>query len=162
MPGRALEPGCPCPSRPCPSRPGPAACDCASESIGRSSASLSRSLSPLCSFLRFLQLFFSQSSGPQLCFSGLLRSLLVRYRCPRGMGGPACCQLPGRPGMGLPAGRSPGLKVSTAACSLVSAGVEEWGQGGRRPGRQAGLLLAPEDAVRLGAALPAAVPSVTR
>uniref|UniRef100_A0A8B9G1A4 Vav guanine nucleotide exchange factor 2 n=1 Tax=Amazona collaria TaxID=241587 RepID=A0A8B9G1A4_9PSIT len=31
--------------------------------------------------LRFLQLFFSQSSGPQLFFSELLQSLLVRYRC---------------------------------------------------------------------------------
>ena len=48
---------------------------------------LSRSFSPLCSFLRFLQLFFSQSSGPQLCFSGLLRSLLVRYRRRSGRGG---------------------------------------------------------------------------
>lgn len=47
----------------------------------------SRSLSPLCSFLCFLQLFFSRSSGPQLCFSGPLRSLLVRYRCSPGRGG---------------------------------------------------------------------------
>lgn len=55
---------------------------------GCSPAPLSQSLSPLCSFLRFLQLFFSQSSGLQPCFSGLLRALLARYRCCSGRGGP--------------------------------------------------------------------------
>ena len=47
----------------------------------------SPSLSPLCSFLRFLQLFFSQSSGPRPCFSGLFHAFLVRYRCCSGAWG---------------------------------------------------------------------------
>uniref|UniRef100_A0A667IKB1 Vav guanine nucleotide exchange factor 2 n=1 Tax=Lynx canadensis TaxID=61383 RepID=A0A667IKB1_LYNCA len=40
-------------------------------------------LQPVPSFLRLLQLFFSQSSGPQLCLPGLLRSLLVSVHTPR-------------------------------------------------------------------------------
>lgn len=79
-------------------------------------ARLSRPFSPLCSFLRLLQLFFSQSSGPQLCFSGLLRSFLVRYRWCSGRGGarPAACRpqptpaaARSRPGAG-PRGRGQG------------------------------------------------------
>lgn len=60
-------------------------------------APLSRSLSPLCSFLRLLQLLFSQPSGPRPCFSGLLRPLLVRYRRCSGRGGPGPPQLPAGP-----------------------------------------------------------------
>lgn len=59
----------------------------------------------LCSLLCLLQLFFSQPSGPQLCFSGPLRSLLVRYRTahwPTAPAESACSQggVGGGPGQG--------------------------------------------------------------
>lgn len=59
------------------------------------------SLFPLCSFLCFLQLFFSQSSGPQLCPPGPLCSLLVRYLYCSGpsLMGPLAAQ-PGAGGQG--------------------------------------------------------------
>lgn len=79
----------------------------------------SRSLSPLCSFLRFLQLFFPQSSGPQLGSPGLLLALLARYRCPRRVGG------------GLPRGRPPahGPCLTVCAAALSGCGPDRGARG---------------------------------
>lgn len=117
-------------------RPQPRLCLPAS-ARARPCTSLTFSL-PLCSFLRLLQLFPSQSSGSELCFSGLLRALLVRYRCSWG----------GGPGRGCPLAHSPRLSVHSCpqpgvGCRRVTrdGGKGQWAGGaaaGTRGHSQAG------------------------
>lgn len=100
-------------------------------------------LSRLCSFLRFLQLFFPQSSGPQLGSPGLLLALLARYRCPRcprlpaaGAGSDRARHGEGVPGRWARPPRAPGVAVRLGSALLPSLLSPARSPDGRSPARQ--------------------------